>query len=464
MLQGYTVGGERVYRAELKQGRVPCACLYTEEEYKALVIEAHYTCRYHFWEDPGSEKRYHYWCKYCHMDFSDKNALSYHRYKDQCKKWKEVGTGILKMYPTFSQSEQHLLKDIFLEVGLSFPEKEGRRPWNPREQAAHVAHTDPLVQPKSRKSRTTKTTSKETSHGVGIDEDKVKEKRLKQAPAPCTSSELQRTTEGIEGSVQDVIHRICATVVQEKGSDNPVVRKPSEKKEPAIRDASSKRVREWCGTTTGRNKQDRENGSKKKTTSLAEATKNKKDKVGDDEVLSRVTEDRDCSHQISEDFGNVEGFFTLIHVNAGKGKGNSTAGIVQVDANASVYSFTPDSTREEVLGEARRYAMSLTVENTYPNIGHPPPEQGIAGLYHLIQESPQCVIIDRQLLHNAEQCMAELRSLEKRDELGARILAAIGPWVAWKEAQVFSDRSFLVLHVLLLWLCRRERVVRADPS
>lgn len=143
MLQGFTVGGERVYRAELKQGRVPCACLYTEEEYKALVIEAHYTCRYHFWEDPGSEKPYHYWCKYCHMDFSDKNALSYHRYKDQCKKWREVGTGILKMYPTFSQSEQHLLKDILLGVGLSFPEKEGRRLWNPREIAAHVAHTDP---------------------------------------------------------------------------------------------------------------------------------------------------------------------------------------------------------------------------------------------------------------------------------------------------------------------------------
>lgn len=43
-LQGYKVGGERVYRAELKQGRVPCACLYTEQEYKDLVVEAHYTC------------------------------------------------------------------------------------------------------------------------------------------------------------------------------------------------------------------------------------------------------------------------------------------------------------------------------------------------------------------------------------------------------------------------------------
>ena len=456
-----------MYRAELKHGRVPCACLYTEEEYKALVIEAHYTCRYHFWEDPGLEKRYHYWCKYCHMDFSDKNALSYHRYKDQCKKWREVGTGILKMYPTFSQSEQHLLKDILLGVGLSFPEKEGRRPWNPREIAAHVAHTDPIVQPKTRKSRTTKTASTETSVGVGIEEVRVKEKTLKQAPAPPTSSELHTTSKMIEGSVQNAIQRGSAIVVQEKGSDNPtgvvpVVRKPSSKNEPSIRGVSSKRGREWYGPSSGRNKQDREGGNKKKTTSLAEAMKKKKDRVGDDEVLSLVREDRDCSHQISKDFGNVEGFFTLIHVDAGKG--SNTGGIVQVEASTSVYSFTPDSTREQVLDEARRYASSLTVENTYPNIGPPPPEQGIAGLYHLIQESPQCVIIDRQLLHNAEQCMAELRSLEKRDQLGAKILAAIGPWVAWKEAQVFSDRSFLVVHVLLLWLQVRERVVRADPG
>jgi hypothetical protein len=80
--------------------------------------------------------------------------------------------------------------------------------------------------------------------------------------------------------------------------------------------------------------------------------KKKKDRVGDDEVLSRVRKDRNCSHQISEDSGNVEGFFTLINVDAGKG--SSTADIVQVEANTSVYSFTPDSTREQVLNEARR--------------------------------------------------------------------------------------------------------------
>jgi hypothetical protein len=73
------------------------------------------------------------------------------------------------------------------------------------------------VQPKTRKSKTTKTTPKETSLGVGIEEVRVKEKMLKQAPAPSTISELHKMTEGIEGSVQDVIHRICATVVQGKG-------------------------------------------------------------------------------------------------------------------------------------------------------------------------------------------------------------------------------------------------------
>lgn len=305
MLQEFTIGGESVYRAKLKQGRVPCVYLYTEEKYKALVIEAHYTCRYHFWEDLGSEKQYHYWCKYCHMDFSDKNALSYHRYKDQCKKWREVGTGILKMYPTFSQSKQHLLKDILLGVGLLFLEKEGRHPWNPREIAAHVAHTDPVVQLKTRKSRTTKTTSTETSVGVGIEYVRVKEKTLKQAPAPPTSSDLHTTTKRIERSVQNAIQRGSATVVHKKGSDNPtgvvpVVRKPSTKNEPSIRGASLKRGREWYGPSSGRNKQDREGGNKKKTTSLPEAMKKKKDRVGDDEVLSLVKEDRDCSHQISE--------------------------------------------------------------------------------------------------------------------------------------------------------------------
>lgn len=121
-----------MYRSELKQGRVPCACLYTEREFKELVIEAHYLCRYHYWQDPLLEKRYYYWCRYCHQDFSDKNALSYHRYKDQCDAWKKDGTGVLKMYPTFLQSERGAVKDILAEFHLSFPREEGSRPWNPR--------------------------------------------------------------------------------------------------------------------------------------------------------------------------------------------------------------------------------------------------------------------------------------------------------------------------------------------
>ena len=73
------------------------------------------------------------------MDFSDKNALSYHRHKDQCDAWKGLTNGqggVLKMYPTFKPSDSKAVIAVLAQCGLTFPEEEGQRPWAPRVEAA----------------------------------------------------------------------------------------------------------------------------------------------------------------------------------------------------------------------------------------------------------------------------------------------------------------------------------------
>lgn len=129
LLEGVQAYGENVYRFSMVQGRISCASLYTENEYKSLVIETQYTCRYHYYCS-DSEKRCWYWCMHCYVDFADKNALSYHRHKDECNAWKDTKIGRigarLKMYPTFPASDQSGVKSIFKEAGLTFPESERR--------------------------------------------------------------------------------------------------------------------------------------------------------------------------------------------------------------------------------------------------------------------------------------------------------------------------------------------------
>jgi hypothetical protein len=61
LLEGIEAYGEIMYRFSMMQGRVSYASLYTESEYKSLVIEAQYTCRYHYYRS-DSEKRHWYWC------------------------------------------------------------------------------------------------------------------------------------------------------------------------------------------------------------------------------------------------------------------------------------------------------------------------------------------------------------------------------------------------------------------
>lgn len=438
-LQGYKVGGERVYRAELKQGRVPCACLYTEQEYKDLVVEAHYTCRYHYYENPGQEKRYFYWCNYCHEDFSDKNALSYHRYKDQCDKWREVGSGVLKMYPTFTQSEQHVLKGILQERGLKFPEEEGHRPWNPRVQVPRV------VQPKSKKTRESlKETSRGTSKDVVLPNEKVPKEGLCTTQQPHVTKLYQKKEcaqkEMVERERTTVMHdrftKDSHTVVQTLGEYSDTV-------DTVFRVKYSKRDREGSLVAPAHSRGHPKGPVKKKSNSLAGTRKRKKDVVAEEEVLSRMQDNPNTTNLPSADHEDTSRFHTSPRVGSQMGAVHSN--VVHEDAPISSYTFSVDCTREEVLEKAQRYAASLTVENTYPNIGRPPQVQSSPGLYHLIQDSPASTIIDRRLLHNHEECMAELRILESRDELGERIHASIGPWVQWKESQVRACRTPLAV-------------------
>ena len=75
------------------------------------------------------------------MDFSDKNALSYHRHKDQYDAWKRLTNGqggVLKMNPTFKPSDSKAVVTVLAQCGLKFPEEEGQRPWAPRIEAAVI--------------------------------------------------------------------------------------------------------------------------------------------------------------------------------------------------------------------------------------------------------------------------------------------------------------------------------------
>jgi 6-phosphogluconate dehydrogenase (decarboxylating) len=42
-------GGENIYRFSMVHDRVSYASMYTENEYKSLIIEAQYSCHYHYY-------------------------------------------------------------------------------------------------------------------------------------------------------------------------------------------------------------------------------------------------------------------------------------------------------------------------------------------------------------------------------------------------------------------------------
>lgn len=91
--------------------------------------------------------------------------------------------------------------------------------------------------------------------------------------------------------------------------------------------------------------------------------------------------------------------------------------------------------REQVKLEAERHAASLVADELY-NIGPPPEPHPVLGLYHLLQELPKDIIVERALLHDPDAYMEVLEDLEAEGELGARIMTAIGPWVAYQQSPV----------------------------
>jgi hypothetical protein len=113
-----TAGKEKLYRCMMTNCRTNYVCLYTESEYKDLIVEAH-----HHWRDPMKHDDNMYWfcCRYCGLHFKEKNMMSFHRYNDEYEGWS--GPYTLKMYPTFDKNDQASLKTILDERGLKFPSK-----------------------------------------------------------------------------------------------------------------------------------------------------------------------------------------------------------------------------------------------------------------------------------------------------------------------------------------------------
>ena len=132
----------------MTHNRHVCAVLYEEEEYEALVLECYWQSKTNV---KHSNNRYIYKCIYCSQQFLDKNGISYHRLMNLCKSWN--GPGVLKMYPTWTRSNNSELKRIALKFGKdvkglvksTIPSQDER----PRKRRRNVGNVD---QHKKRKS------------------------------------------------------------------------------------------------------------------------------------------------------------------------------------------------------------------------------------------------------------------------------------------------------------------------
>jgi hypothetical protein len=101
------------------QSRVMCIVLYTESEYKELILKAHVHCRL---DEVNGHGRRKWICKYCRKDnWKDKNDLSWHRVQDSCPKWK--GSGSLKMYPSFEKGDHIVLAKLMKKYGYDMDGK-----------------------------------------------------------------------------------------------------------------------------------------------------------------------------------------------------------------------------------------------------------------------------------------------------------------------------------------------------
>ena len=96
--------------------RKPCAALFLEGEYDALILEAYSEARVN--TEKLKNGRYPFSCTFCKEIHKDKNMTSYHRMFNLCKVYK--GVGALKMYPTWEKSDHGELNRVAKKYGKFF--------------------------------------------------------------------------------------------------------------------------------------------------------------------------------------------------------------------------------------------------------------------------------------------------------------------------------------------------------
>ena len=127
--------------------RKPCAALFLEPEYDALILEAYSKSR--VTTQKLRNGRYPFSCVFCKEIHKDKNMTSYHRMFNLCKVYKEPAA--LKMYPTWDKNDHAELNRVAKKYGqnfaLSMPPKPSAAPkrkaddviQTPREKRHHSA-------------------------------------------------------------------------------------------------------------------------------------------------------------------------------------------------------------------------------------------------------------------------------------------------------------------------------------
>ena len=96
--------------------RKPCAALFLEPEYDALILEAYSKSR--VTTEKLKNGRYPFSCIFCKEIHKDKNMTSYHRMFNLCKVYKEPSA--LKMYPTWEKSDHAELNRVAKKYGRDF--------------------------------------------------------------------------------------------------------------------------------------------------------------------------------------------------------------------------------------------------------------------------------------------------------------------------------------------------------
>ena len=96
--------------------RKPCATLFLEAEYDALILEAYSKSR--VITKRLKNGKYLFSCIFCKEIHKDKNITSYHKMFDLCKVYKEPAA--LKMYPTWEKNDHAELNRVAKKYGRDF--------------------------------------------------------------------------------------------------------------------------------------------------------------------------------------------------------------------------------------------------------------------------------------------------------------------------------------------------------